>query len=107
VICWIWRKLLGDLFWAFIFQDFPIWYNNKKRFAKIYNMCDSNLFKENCRNGSLGPKYLERLRKNGKGMCKFRFSPSEIEYFNEDKVNFKFFRIFYVHKFFTTFYVHS
>jgi hypothetical protein len=31
----------------------------------------------------------------GKGMCKFRYSPSDIEYSNEDKVIF----LFYVHIF--------
>jgi hypothetical protein len=51
-------------------------------------MCDSNLFIEICKNAYLGKKIGNGRQKWEKGMCKFRFSPSEMEYFNEDKVNF-------------------
>ncbi len=36
----------------------------------------------------------------GKGMCDLRFSPSKIEYSNEDNVKIYFFRLFCVYIFF-------
>jgi hypothetical protein len=40
----------------------------------------------------------------GKGMCEFKSSPKEIEYFSEYKVNFYFYRLFCVHIFFNSYF---
>jgi hypothetical protein len=58
----IFRALVLDVH----FPRFSNMLQQRKKFAKTYNMCQLNLFKEICKNAQFGQKNLERVGKNGK-----------------------------------------
>ncbi len=68
--------------------------NNRQIFLKKFTICiNQNYLQRFIEVHNLAKKIKKRWARMGKGMCQFRSSPKEIEYFGEDKVNF-FFEIF-------------
>jgi hypothetical protein len=66
VICWVWRKVSRALVLGMHFPRLVNMLQQRKKFAKTYDMCQSNLLKQICRNAKLGQKNLEKVGKNGK-----------------------------------------
>ncbi len=51
ISCDMFKEMFSKhLLWACIFQGFPICHNKGKKFTKTYDMCQSNLLKEICKN---------------------------------------------------------
>ncbi len=89
-MCWVWKKVLGNLFWSCIFKNMLIC-NNIWNFLQRFKIC----IYQNCPRRFVELHNLAQKSKKGQakmeqGMCQFKSSPKEIEYANEDKANFLF-----------------